>query len=167
MTNENQKLVQEMLIKLCQICFMAASPLFPMFVYRAYRLTMKHGVCESTPATFGLVGVLLIAVFGDVATSTMYADQALKLRDRFSHFRDNARVLFITHFQIYSWSRPSSSVVKPLVQTYEIGLKTGDINHAVYAIGTYVIVALMAGRPLVGLLDDCKVYFGQMKELGR
>jgi hypothetical protein len=57
--------------------------------------------------------------------------------------------------------------VKPLLRAYEVGLMTGDIDNAVYAIGTYVTIAIIAGRPLEGLLDDCRVYFGQMRQLGR
>jgi len=58
-------------------------------------------------------------------------------------------------------------MVKPILRSYEIGLKTGDVDSAVYAIGTYIIMALIAGRSLEGLADDCKTYFGQMKQLGR
>jgi predicted ATPase len=167
---EDKKLIATMQIldKLGALCIISASPLFPLVAFRSLELTLKHGLCETSPAAFALVGMLLVAVSGDLQGGSVYANHALSLMQRLpNHEAIEARTMFLSHFFVLPWTQPLNCMVKPLLRAYEVGLMTGDIDSAVYAIGTYVTIAIIAGRPLEGLLDDCRVYFGQMRQLGR
>jgi predicted ATPase len=168
MTDEKLIMTMKLLDKLGALCFISASPLFPMVVCRSLNLTLRHGLCESSPAAFALVGVLLVAAFADFQGGSVYASQAMGLMKKLPNGEAvESRVTFLSHFFVLPWTRPTTSMVKPMFRAYEIGLRTGDTDSAVYAIGTYVVLAIISGRPLQGLADDCRVYFGQMRELGR
>jgi predicted ATPase len=168
MTDEKLIMIMKLLDKLGALCFISASPMYPLAVCRSLKLTLKHGLCESSPAAFATVGVLLVAAFADFQGGSVYASQAMGLMKKLPNSEAiESRVTFLTHFFVLPWTRPINSMVRPMLRAYEVGLKTGDIDSAVYAIGTYVVIAIISGRPLQGLADDCRVYFGQMRELGR
>jgi predicted ATPase len=167
---EDKKLIatMQLLDKLGSLCIISASPLLPLVAFRSLNMTLKHGLCETSPPAFALVGMLLVAALGDLQGGSAYANHSLTLMQRLpNHEAIEARTMFLSHFFVLSWTQPLNCMVKPLLRAYEVGLMTGDIDNAVYAIGTYVTIAIIAGRPLEGLLDDCRVYFGQMRQLGR
>jgi predicted ATPase len=167
---EDKKLIatMQLLDKLGALCIISASPLLPLVAFRSLNMTLKHGLCETSPPAFALVGMLLVAALGDLQGGSAYANHSLTLMKRLpNHEAIEARTMFLSHFFVLPWTQPLNCMVKPLLRAYEVGLMTGDIDNAVYAIGTYVTIAIIAGRPLEGLLDDCRVYFGQMRQLGR
>jgi len=56
MTDSKVIIMMNILDKLGAVCFIASSPLFAVVAYRSLQLTLKHGVSESSPATFALMG---------------------------------------------------------------------------------------------------------------
>uniref|UniRef100_A0A7S2YPK4 Orc1-like AAA ATPase domain-containing protein n=1 Tax=Entomoneis paludosa TaxID=265537 RepID=A0A7S2YPK4_9STRA len=166
--NELTTGTMQVLDKLIGLAIMTASPMFPLLVFRAMKMTLKHGATNTSPIAFTQLGILTLAIFGDIQGSGVWASRSLTLLDRIPNPElCKSRTLFLSSFFVLPWSQPLNSMIKPLMTAYEVGLASGDIESAVYAIGTYVTIAVMAGRPLEGLWHDCRVYFGQMKQLGR
>ncbi|CAB9523578.1 Transcriptional regulator [Seminavis robusta] len=167
---QDPKVVAAMLVldKYCAIAIIASSPVFPLIAHRMLSFTLKHGLCDASPPAFALVAMLMLAVFGDLQGASLYATTSKDLMPMLPNPQIcQARTVFLSSFFTFAWTQPLNSSVKPLLEGYEVGLANGDIDSALYCVGTYVTVAMLAGRPLEGLLDDCRVYFGQMKKLGR
>lgn len=167
-TDELTTGIMLVLDKLIALSMMAASPMFPLLAFRSIKMTLRNGATNAAPPACALLGILTLAIFGDIQGSAVWAKRGQILLDRLPNPEScKSRTLFLSSFLVLPWSQPLNSMIKPLLTAYEVGLASGDIDSAVYAIGTYVTIAIMAGRPLQGLLDDCRVYFGQMKQLGR
>ena len=168
MTDEKLIASMEILDKMGSLCVIGSSPMLPLVVYRSLELTMKHGLSTRAPAAFSLASLLVVAIFEDTKGGTILADHATNMLERVPNKAVVESItLFRASYFVLSWTRPLNSVVKPLLHAYEVGLAYGDIESAVYSIATYVFAALFAGCRLQPLLDDCKIYLGQMKQLGR
>ena len=154
--------------KLAAISVMATNPVFLLVADRSFEMTIKNGLCQTSPAVFALVAMILVMVLGDFENGGKignYALQALTMVPNAE--RIEPRVRYLCHFFVLTWTEPFNSMVKPLLRGYEIGLRVGDVDGAAYCIIMYIILALLCGRPLEGLSDDCEIYYRQLHDLGR
>ncbi len=84
--------------KLGALCIISANPLFPLVAFRPLELTLKHGLCKTSPAAFALVGMLLVAVLADLQGRSVYANHALSLMQELpNHKAIEARAMFLSH----------------------------------------------------------------------
>lgn len=57
--------------------------------------------------------------------------------------------------------------VKSLLESYDLGLRLGDTESAMFAIYNYSMMRFLTGAALEGILTDCMIYGKQMKDLKR
>ena len=165
MTNPKHVACMKLLDRLATFCYVGSSSLFPLVVLRSLRLTLRHGLCESAPSAFALVGVLLITAFKDFQGGSDYGRLALSLLDKLQCKNVESRTLMITHYLVLPWTSPVHSMVNPLLKAYETGMQTGDTESALYAVANYFFISFQAGRVLQAVDKDCRVYLKQMHEL--
>jgi len=76
-----------------------------------------------------------------------------------------SRTLFLLYEFVMHWRIPMESCRKPLVQAYDVGLKTGDTENGLWAIYCYLEFLFNLGTHLRLLVEDCQTYCSQMAQL--
>jgi predicted ATPase len=160
---ENMKLLD----KLTTYCYLADNALLPLVVFRSLKWTIRYGLCDYAPPAFATTGGILTGVLFDLQGGSTYGKHALLLMERLGCKTTESRTLFVVYSFVLPWTRPAQSMLRPLLRSYEIGLQTGDTESAMWAIYHYILIAFQAGRSLVALEADCRVYLKQMQEFKR
>mmetsp|Transcript_5244 Transcript_5244/g.9305 ORF Transcript_5244/g.9305 Transcript_5244/m.9305 type:complete len:1034 (-) Transcript_5244:31-3132(-) len=102
----------------------------------------------------------------DKAFST--ASIAAEMLNRFSPQPGDvrAKVLMIIHSALMSLKKPLQDSLEPFLESYRIGIRTGDVDAALTAAMGYGYNYILVGYPLAALADDIKGYALESRQFG-
>ena len=131
MTNPSKVAAMQILNVILLNCHTARPDLLPLINLRLVQLTLKYGLSALSSVAFSSYGMILCGVMNDFEGGYRYGQLSLSLLEK-----DNARewiprVYAYYYGTIQHWKRPLSLSLKPLYQSHQIALETGDIEFAV------------------------------------
>ena len=85
---------------------------------------------------------------GDISLGHRFGELALKVYDRYHLRQFKSRTYFMVHTFVRHWKRPLKETLKPLLEAYQSGLDTGELEFAGYAAFVYTDHCLFAGKQL-------------------
>lgn len=168
MTNPSKRWIMHLLDRLTVYSFQNKSDILPLVVFKALKYMLKYGISDYSPPLLCTLGILLAAGLGDNKGSHQIAQFTMKLFD--SKKIDikpvtKARVLFVGSAFGLHFCEPLSSVKLVIFDGYEVGLRSGDVESALWSIDIYLEICFHTSVPLKELGRDCCVYAQQMKAL--
>ena len=166
MTNQENIQIVRILDKLTTYCYGTKHPLMPIAVFRLYAWTCKHGFHDYTPVSMAMIGVMLSAVLNDLQRGTDFAEQAILLLDKFQA-TTQAKTIMISHMLVLHWTRPAHEMLSPLLIAHEKGLKSGDIDSAMWAANGYLAFRYITGTALGDQAEELRMYRTKMADLKR
>jgi predicted ATPase len=125
---ETMKLVD----KLATCSFRRGSDLLPLAIMKNIRLTLRYGLCEMSPPAFATLGHIFTGVLGEIQAGSKIADYSLLLLAKLESKSTFSRTKFILCGVVLCWTRPYRSLLKSLMEAYEIGLRSGDTESAMW-----------------------------------
>ena len=156
----------QVLYKMVPCAYMARKDYLPLFLLRSLFLTMKHGLCEFSPAPFAGVG-LIFAAMNDLQAAATYGRHANVITERMGYDYIRSHTMYMSYYYSVHWVVPYQQLLKPLFESYEAGMKVGDVESAGWGIGGYLFMAFQACRHLDSISEDARVYSRQLEELGK
>jgi predicted ATPase len=158
--DEHKQWAMYLLDRLTNCTYQCDPELLPLSMMKGLRWTLKYGIADFTAPTLVTFGLMLAGSVGNFAGAKKYADFALKYMDR------NAapRTIFLAYEFILPWQIPFESCKKPLLEAYEAGMKTGDLESALWAIYSFLELQLFTAADLHHVLKDLDMYCRQMKK---
>jgi predicted ATPase len=148
----------------CTHSYLCKSPLLPMSIFKALRLTLDGGVSAYSPPALAFVGLLLSGYVGDYKGGVAFGDQALALLSKSSRGVE-ARTIQISYGLIMHWLRPLHQSLKPTLEGYEAGMMTGHTEAAGWSIFFFLEHSFRIGRPLDVMMADLAFYTEQLREV--
>ena len=97
---------------------------------RAIHYTMKYGINRLSGMAFATLATITKSIFKDFATASTFADTARFLSHRFQNGYQTAGAVFLAYNFVFAWTDPLSSIYKPLLETYKVGIRTGNNDYA-------------------------------------
>ncbi|MEJ6391953.1 adenylate/guanylate cyclase domain-containing protein [Gymnodinialimonas sp. 2305UL16-5] len=132
--------------------------LVPLLVFRMVRLSLAHGNHPVSCFAYGAYGVLMCGVLGAMRTGDRYGQLALDLLDKLNAKEWKAQIYVTPYALIFHWNRHVRETLRPLQQSFQIGMETGLIEFACVNTNIYCIQAYLCGRPLTRIADETKAY---------
>ena len=130
---------------LCDIMLLAAA-----------RLTLQHGVCDSTcypmVCTFGV----LASNHADAELGVRLAQFGVVLADRQPQFGISGRALLVFGFHVTPWIRPIRSGEPFIQRALEVSLAAGDLAFAGYSHRGLLSLRMFCGNPLPEIFRDAE-----------
>lgn len=108
--------------------------------------------------------MILSGVLGKHSEGYRFGTIALSLLDRFQAMEQLAKVYLAVYVAIKPWSEPIQACLPPLKRAIDVGLATGDVQHALICAHTYAGIALTSGQALGPLMDEMRMQSKQMVE---
>ena len=121
---------------------------FPHIIFRMCQISLKHGVTAASAFGFATYGVIMIGVLNKIKTGYPYGKIGLELIKRFNAKEWVAQVYTPVYALINIWNDHIKNTLKPLLESYHIGLETGAIEFACINANIYCIHAYAIGKPL-------------------
>mmetsp|Transcript_39577 Transcript_39577/g.95158 ORF Transcript_39577/g.95158 Transcript_39577/m.95158 type:complete len:1108 (-) Transcript_39577:206-3529(-) len=135
LTDEKVIMGQRMLELLGTSSFQANQDMYPHVVFRKIQTMLKHGLNRSSCDGFSGAGILLSGPFGDPKRGREMGKAAELLAQNPEMKMMKSRVLFCVQALVYHHTSSLQGTLRPLLEGYQIGLRTGDTESACWSIG--------------------------------
>ena len=157
----------KILQKLAICCYEIGSPLTTLALDCSVKLTLEHGICESSAVSFALTGATMAGKLSDFNGATIYGQQALIFMEKLNAKSVDSKVRALLHNIILPWTTPVHDQISPLLEGYHSGLKSGDVDSAIECLRARCAVSFVCGRPLHEIEADCRLAANQILEFNR
>jgi predicted ATPase len=169
MENERANIFMRLTVNSLAGIFGAAPDILPLVIFRQVQLSLKYGNSVYSPFAYCFYGFALCAFMNDLKKGYAFGKMSLELTDKLHADIVKTKVL-VSFYGFLSYWRDSLRVsVGPLNEAYAIGIKTGDLFYAAFALSFQSSVRLHAGDYLPELMEvmthDCETIKGMNQGL--
>ena len=158
MTENKILAVMSILSSSITLAYQATPNLFPLITLKQINLSCKHGNTSLSAYAYVVYGVMLCAVLRDIESGYEFGKLALNLVAKFNAKEVKAKVALVFNTAIWHWKKHLKDILKPLSDSYSVGLETGDLEFAAHSLNAYSYCSYFIGRELTGLESEMVNY---------
>jgi predicted ATPase/serine phosphatase RsbU (regulator of sigma subunit) len=145
--------------------YQAVPALMPLFVFKQVNLSVQFGNTAESAFAYANYGLILCAIVSDIDSGYQFGQLALNLLEGLQAKELKARTFVIINNLVRHWKEPVKDTLSPLLEGYESGLETGDLEWAAWCIVVHDYHAYLSGQPLPELEEDMAVYCNKIAQL--
>ncbi|WP_375341253.1 ATP-binding sensor histidine kinase [Plectonema radiosum] len=132
--------------------------MLPLTTCQQVNLSVQYGNTPLSAFAYATYGLILSAFTGATIRGYQFGQLALTLMEKFSAPQLAAKITAIFNDCIRHWQDPLHTTLKPLLEGYQIGLQTGDLEWSVWCIFSYSFHSYCAGKELTELEQELATY---------
>lgn len=167
MTDENKIAAMRIMADIASSSYWATPTLFPLIIFRMVSLSLKYGNTAVSSFAFATYGVIMCGVLGAMKSGYQFGKLGLILLEKYKAKEWKTQVYTPIYCLIVNWNEHIDKTLKPLQESYHIGMETGAIEFACINTNIYCIHSYLSGKPLERLEVETKAYsqsFDQFKQ---
>ncbi len=126
---------------------------------------LSHGYLPYTAYSFIYYAWISNYLFGSFDTASGYATVALNVLDRYDAKVLKAKIYFFYYAFIMHWRYHLKSILKPLLEGYNLGLETGDFEFGGYCINVHLSYQFFLGARLDELEESIEHFTDSLREI--
>jgi histidine kinase len=143
--------------------YWATPTLFPLIIFRMVSLSLKYGNTQVSSFAFATYGVIMCGVLGAMKSGYQFGKLGLILLEQYKAKEWKTQVYTPIYCLIVNWNEHIDQTLKPLQESYHIGMETGAIEFACINTNIYCIHSYLSGKPLERLEEETKAYSQSFK----
>ncbi|MEG4582312.1 AAA family ATPase [Microcoleus sp. MON1_C5] len=157
--SDPQKLAaMNILSSMASAAYIGSPALYPLIVLKQIELSLQFGNAIQTPYAYSTYGLILCAFGGEIVAGNRAADIAIALMEMFKASSFKAKIFNLVYPFVRIWQEPMHTVLMPLLEGYQAGLETGDLEFAAYCAYNRCQLAYAAGNELLQLGQEMQTY---------
>lgn len=158
MTDPEKSAAMRIIADIMSSVYWGMPKLVPLIAFRIVRLSLKYGNHPVSCFAYGSYGVLMCGVLGQMRVGYRYGQLALDLLDKLNAKEWKAQIYVTPYALIFHWNEHVRSTLRPLQQSFQIGMETGLIEFACVNTNIYCIQSFLCGRPLERVAEETHAY---------
>jgi len=147
--------------------YWANPAIFPFLIFRIVQLSIRYGNSPISSFGFATYGVIMVGVLNLAKTGYRFGKIGLSIVDKYKAKEWIAQIYTPVYALINIWNEHINKTLKPLRDSYHIGLETGAIEFACINANIYCIHAFFIGNPLNKLAEETHDYSQHFKRFGQ
>jgi predicted ATPase len=147
--------------------FEASPKLYCLVVLSMVDLSVRYGNTALSALAYSTYGCILSGVVLDFDSAYQFGQLALNLVERLNAKSLKACVLFFVNAWTICWKKPIREVLKPLQESYQLGMETGDLQFGCMGAYNYCYHAYWMGMELTTLERDLAKYSQAMAQINQ
>ena len=148
MTDQQQLAAVQILSSIFSASYQAAPALMPLLVFKQVTLSVQYGNTPESAFAYANYGLIRCAIVADIDNGYQFGLLALQLLDKFNAKELKARTYVIMNNLVRHWKEHVKESLPPLLDGYQTGLDTGDLEWAAWCIVVHYYHAYLIGREL-------------------
>ena len=148
LTDEKIVMGQRILEILLTCSYSCQITMFPLLVFHMVNATLEHGINASSCDAFVSFGIILNGVFGKPSRARELGKAAELIFAKPESARMKSRSTFGVQAFIYPSTALLTDTLAPLLEGFEVGMKSRDYESASLCLGFRVANSFYAGLPL-------------------
>jgi predicted ATPase/class 3 adenylate cyclase/tRNA A-37 threonylcarbamoyl transferase component Bud32 len=147
MTAPQALAAMRILSSLLTAVYFVASDLAPLFFFKMIKLSVKYGNAPVSAVAYANFGIAFW-VMKKFDAGYQFGKLAERLLERFNAAEFKARVLMVVNIFIRHWKEHLKSGLQSLLDGYQSGRETGDLEFATHCAYHYAFTLYLTGREL-------------------
>jgi PAS domain S-box-containing protein len=165
MTEPDKLAAMRILSSITIAAYIAAPDLMPLLVSKQVNLSIEYGNGFLSPFAYANFGFVLCGMVGNIECGYQFGKLALRLLSQPNSHSLRARTLLIVNNFIIHWKEHVKEISKPLLEGYQSGLETGDLEFASYCAHCYCLQSFVVGKELVEAEREMATYNEAMRQI--
>ena len=165
MTDPEKLAAMQILSSLSSATYISAPQMYPLTVCQRVNLSLQYGNAAWSAFAYATYGLIMCGVVGDIEFGYKFGRLALTVADQFNVKEIKPKTFFIFGGMVAHWKEPVRKTLKPLLESYQIGLETGDLEYAAYSACYACHHLYFAGAELTELEREMASYSHALKQL--
>ena len=158
MTSVPKLVTTRLLSKALSAAYIGFPQLLPLIVFKKVNLYIKSGNNTWSALTYAWYGLILCGVIQDIPSGYKFGELALKLLQKFDAKEIETNVNVTVYAFIKHWQIHVRKTLAPLLEAYQSGLNTGDLEYAAWAIILHFQHSYFSGSELSQLEQKLGLY---------
>lgn len=138
--------------------YRALPKLLPLVVFKGVELFLRHGNATESAFFIAAYGMILCGVLNDPDQGSRFGELALALSERPIERRFKARTCYLVEGFVHHWKHPVRETLTPLLDSYRLGMETGDVEFGTGSAHLHCAYRFFAGDPLGEVLPEIAEY---------
>jgi predicted ATPase/class 3 adenylate cyclase/GAF domain-containing protein/tRNA A-37 threonylcarbamoyl transferase component Bud32 len=130
-------------------------------------LSIKDGNTPESAHAYADYGILLCRFMGKIELGYRFGQLGLNLLERLNAKEIKAKTLTVFNGTIRYWKEHVKNSLAPLLEAYQTGLETGDLEYAAIAINVYCSYLYLLGKPLTEVAQQMVKYSAALEQLNQ
>ena len=165
MTEPDKLAAMRILSSITLAAKIAAPDLLPLLASKQVNLSIQYGNSFLSPFVYATFGLILCGMGGKIESGYQFGQLALRqLSQPKIHALKTKTLMFINVFIIH-WKEHIREVLKPLLEAYQSGLETGDLEFAAYCVYIYCYLSYLNGKELVEVEHEMEIYNEAIRQI--
>ena len=139
--------------------------LVPLISLKMVDLSIEYGNTGLSANAYCTYAFLLCGVIGDIDRGYEFGKLSLNVLSINNATSLRAKILLPYNSFVGHWKNHLEKFLKPLQEVYQIGLETGDLEFAGYAINNYSYTSYFTGRELAKIEREMAAYCEMLNHL--
>ncbi len=153
--------------KITSASYVARPALFPLVPMKGAELSATLGNTAASTYAYACYGIILAGVTLQIDEAYGMGQLAVRLVDKFQAREYEARTKYIEACYVRHWCRHSFETWQDFAPIYQIGLDTGDLEFAGWALMMGSFHAFYSGRPLNETEPETARWIGAISQVGQ
>lgn len=158
MTDPYYLAAMRILVTVVTASHQSTSQLFPLIVCKQIDLSLDYGNAPASASSYSWYGLIQAGTDGDLDICYQSGEAALGLVTDLKNKDLKAKTWNIVHAFVRHWKRHAQDSLSPLLETHQIGLETGELEHGAYALYNYTGISFCTGRDLAEMEHETETF---------
>jgi len=158
MTEPDKLAAMKILSSITIAAYVAIPNLMPLLVTKQVSLSIQYGNAVISPFAYATFGLILCGMIGNIEAGYQFGQLALRLLSQPRTHTLRARTLLSVNNFIIHRKEHTRELLQPLLEGYQIGLETGDLESAAYCAYTHCFQSYANGNGLAEVERDMAIY---------
>lgn len=165
MSNAYKQKAMPLLATVGSAAYLTSPNLLLTLMFKQVTLSLKYGNSIESIYTYACYGLILCEFLGDVDSGYRFGQLSLSLLDKLNVKQVKPRTYQLIYSSIKPWKEHLKNTLEPLLEAYQSGLETGDIEYAAKSAQTYCSHSYLVGKQLQEVLKDMNIYTDAIAQL--
>ncbi|MEH2349758.1 MAG: AAA family ATPase [Nostoc sp.] len=165
MTEPDKLAAMRILSRITIAAWIAAPDLMTLLVFKQVTLSFEHGNSFASSFAYANFGLVLCGKIEDIETGYEFGQLALRQLSQSKSHLLRARTSLIVNTFIIHWKDHVRDTLQPLVEAYQSGLETGDLEFAAYSAHSYCFNSYVVGNELVEVEHEMREYNEAIRQI--
>ncbi len=137
--------------------YIGAPELYPLIVLKQIELSVQFGYAAETGYAFSTYGLILCSN-GEIEPGNDAGSIALRLMELSKSNEYKAKIFNLVYPFVRIWQEHLQNALNPLLEGYQAGLESGDLEFGSYCIFNHCLLAYFSGQNLLELRQKMQDY---------
>ncbi|MUG91475.1 AAA family ATPase [Scytonema sp. UIC 10036] len=167
MTDPQQLAIMQNAARLTPVCYMSGTKLYFLVVALQVKLSIQFGNSPVSPYCYAGYAFQLRTLWGDMAKVPQFGQLGYQLASEPDAKNIRAATALLMGGYVGHWTTHLQDSLPILLEGYQAGLETGNLEFLGYDAQLYCLNAYWCGQPLTELEPQIRAYYQQLCDLNQ